>query len=757
MPATRRDSRSGAGSAACAAPKPVSLRGTSSALFVALLAVACGTWLWPNTAQAGAAIERNAAQGRATTNVTIIDFAFQPASVTINVGDSITWTNSGLMQHTVTSDTGAWPSTTLDPGQTLSLTFNVSGTFSYHCSIHPIMTGAVTVNGANGAPSITSPLSANGTVGVPFSYTIAASGTAPIAFSASNLPAWLSLNTPALSGTPPAAGTFLVSLQATNALGTDIQTLTITISVNNGGNTGGNTVAMPTFNPPAGTYASAQTVTISCATPGATIFFTVDGTVPTTFSTVYSTPINMAVNTTLEALATAPGMADSPVAVGTYNISGGGGGFSGSGATTFQYGGTLNVGGGGPDIIPLFTQDQGGGTPPVTVTFDPTQTYLPVSNDPNQVYTYTAIWNFGDGTGVVLGGADGSTPDQVLALVSHTYTGVDLYTVTFRIDITVTNQSLPPSDPSYISKGPSAFVLGQVHTTNVNFQPIPQLDVLSSPATGVLPYVLQITPSASFDGDGFIVWAAIDWGDGSFGLVTPLPPNLPNVVSSHTYVTPGIYRVTLSVIDNGRMTPLTQLPPKPDPRDPNAALQAYIQANTANAVNDLSLLDPKYNPQLKQAAVLVQVPGNMVITKGQFQVNFRRVATDSFDLQLRPNLFPDSIANASVQITLGSGLTPLSLPSFHLDNHGTYVNQALGLLFAFDGRKQVMRIRLTRAKLAAAFGLLNSTAVNGNVDVPVRILFNNSLSLGTTARFVYSATAGGKGVGKKGHSFPDGN
>jgi len=75
-----------------------------------------------------------------------------------------------------------------------------------------------------------------------------------------------------------------------------------------------------TFSPPAGTYSSAQTVTISDTTAGATIFFTTDGSTPTTSSTMFTTPIVVGSTTTLKAIAAAPGFANSAVATAVYTI-----------------------------------------------------------------------------------------------------------------------------------------------------------------------------------------------------------------------------------------------------------------------------------------------------------------------------------------------------------------------------------------------------------------------------------------------------
>ena len=77
--------------------------------------------------------------------------------------------------------------------------------------------------------------------------------------------------------------------------------------------------AAPTFNPVAGTYASAQTVTISTSTGGASIRYTTDGSTPSaTAGTVYSSAVTIGVNTTLNAVAYKSGMAVSPVSTGYY-------------------------------------------------------------------------------------------------------------------------------------------------------------------------------------------------------------------------------------------------------------------------------------------------------------------------------------------------------------------------------------------------------------------------------------------------------
>jgi hypothetical protein len=79
--------------------------------------------------------------------------------------------------------------------------------------------------------------------------------------------------------------------------------------------------ATPGFSPAAGTYTSAQTVTISSATPAATIYYTTNGTTPSTSSTIYSAPIAVSSSETVEAIAVASGYTNSAVGSGAYTIS----------------------------------------------------------------------------------------------------------------------------------------------------------------------------------------------------------------------------------------------------------------------------------------------------------------------------------------------------------------------------------------------------------------------------------------------------
>ena len=94
------------------------------------------------------------------------------------------------------------------------------------------------------------------------------------------------------------------------------------------------TCAAPTFSPAAGTYYEPQSVTLSCTTPGSTIYYTTDGSNPTTSSAEYSSAITVSETTTIKAIATADGMETSSIATAAYTIASSGGNISG--AMTFS-------------------------------------------------------------------------------------------------------------------------------------------------------------------------------------------------------------------------------------------------------------------------------------------------------------------------------------------------------------------------------------------------------------------------------------
>ncbi len=78
-------------------------------------------------------------------NITSVYFSPPTIVVVIGVNNTVTWTNNDIAAHTVTSDTGAFNSGNIAAGATWSYTFTSAGTYGYHCSYHPWMTGTVIV------------------------------------------------------------------------------------------------------------------------------------------------------------------------------------------------------------------------------------------------------------------------------------------------------------------------------------------------------------------------------------------------------------------------------------------------------------------------------------------------------------------------------------------------------------------------------------------------------------------------------------
>jgi plastocyanin len=88
-------------------------------------------------------------------SVSIVDLAFSSANITVNVGDTVKWTNNGAVPHTVTSAGGPLDSGQLAPGETYEFTFATAGTYDYKCLNHASMTGTVNVVTSNPTPTKT--------------------------------------------------------------------------------------------------------------------------------------------------------------------------------------------------------------------------------------------------------------------------------------------------------------------------------------------------------------------------------------------------------------------------------------------------------------------------------------------------------------------------------------------------------------------------------------------------------------------------
>ncbi len=90
----------------------------------------------------------NASQSTATGAITIKNMMFTPPQISVQKGATVTWTNNDNVAHTVIDDlsnVGGPASGNIEPGSTYSFTFNKTGSFQYHCSIHPSMRGTIVV------------------------------------------------------------------------------------------------------------------------------------------------------------------------------------------------------------------------------------------------------------------------------------------------------------------------------------------------------------------------------------------------------------------------------------------------------------------------------------------------------------------------------------------------------------------------------------------------------------------------------------
>jgi len=110
------------------------------------------------------------------TNVDVVNFAFQPPTIRINVNDQVKWTWQ-TSDHSTTSNGGLCDSGVHNQGFSYTHTFSSSGAFPYHCSVH-LFTGSVVVTNSPPTTAITNP--PNGAVmGAPATFTLKATASDP--------------------------------------------------------------------------------------------------------------------------------------------------------------------------------------------------------------------------------------------------------------------------------------------------------------------------------------------------------------------------------------------------------------------------------------------------------------------------------------------------------------------------------------------------------------------------------------------------
>ncbi len=115
----------------------------------------------------------------ATTNVNIVNFAFSPPAVSLQVNDSVRWVWVGSNHSaTSTSNPKVWDSGVHNAGFTFTNTFGSAGTFPYFCTVHPFMTGSVNIQALISPPSVAITNPADGAVfSAPASFTLAATAS----------------------------------------------------------------------------------------------------------------------------------------------------------------------------------------------------------------------------------------------------------------------------------------------------------------------------------------------------------------------------------------------------------------------------------------------------------------------------------------------------------------------------------------------------------------------------------------------------
>ena len=86
-----------------------------------------------------------AAHASVSADVVVADMAFGPSRVTVRVGETVTWTFRDAVSHTATSDDGFFDSGRASGGAVRTIRFRSAGTFAYHCELHPMMVGRVSV------------------------------------------------------------------------------------------------------------------------------------------------------------------------------------------------------------------------------------------------------------------------------------------------------------------------------------------------------------------------------------------------------------------------------------------------------------------------------------------------------------------------------------------------------------------------------------------------------------------------------------
>ena len=112
--------------------------------------ISCSSYSPSTPSPAPSPAPSSGATSAATVNIptgarTLGASAYVPNPLTVAQGAVVTWSNSDSTTHDVVADGGSFDSGRMNQNGTFSMTFTQKGTFTYHCSIHPTMTGTVVV------------------------------------------------------------------------------------------------------------------------------------------------------------------------------------------------------------------------------------------------------------------------------------------------------------------------------------------------------------------------------------------------------------------------------------------------------------------------------------------------------------------------------------------------------------------------------------------------------------------------------------
>jgi amicyanin len=85
-----------------------------------------------------------------TSAIAIDNFTFNPQTVTVKAGATVTWTNKDDIPHAIAAVGKQFKSKVMDTDNSYSFTFTTPGSYAYFCSLHPHMTGTIVVEAATG-------------------------------------------------------------------------------------------------------------------------------------------------------------------------------------------------------------------------------------------------------------------------------------------------------------------------------------------------------------------------------------------------------------------------------------------------------------------------------------------------------------------------------------------------------------------------------------------------------------------------------